>query len=73
MAKTKSLRYIVTGPDLDADNPPSYADPGPSLSRALTAASEAKRDVTYYARDAITDATIGYAERDGKKVTCVRL
>lgn len=62
MAKLKSLRYIVTGPGLDANNPPSYADPGPALSRSLTAAERSQVEGTWYATDAITDQNIGYSE-----------
>lgn len=70
MARSKSERYIVTGPGLDAE--PSYADPGPALSRSLTAALASKVDATYYVRDAITDDVLGHSERDGKIVTCTR-
>lgn len=70
MARPKFERYIVTGPGLDPE--PSYADPGPALSRALTAALASEVDVTYYARDSINDETVGYAERDGKLVSCHR-
>lgn len=67
MPREKSLRYIVTGPGLDPE--PSYADPGPALSRSLTAALDFARtakgaEVTFYARDSITSNVIGYSETD---------
>ena len=63
-------RYVVTGPDIIKGEEPSYADPGPALSRTLTAASKATIDGTWYARDAITDKTYGYTVRedDGKNI-----
>lgn len=61
MARSKEERYIVTGPGI-SDPAPSYADPGPALSRALTAACRSEVEGTWYARDAITDTVIGYAE-----------
>lgn len=69
--KDKYLRYIVTGPGIEDE--PSYADPGPALSRALTAACRRDApDGTWYARDSVTDEVIGYAEKDEKIVRCVR-
>jgi hypothetical protein len=70
MAKQKLERFIVTGPGLDPE--PSYADPGPALSRALTAALAATDDLTFYARDSVSGEVIGFAERSEKSVTCVR-
>lgn len=60
--------FTVTGPGLDDVR---YVDPGPALSRALTAAVATPLDVTFYVRDAL-DNVVGYAERDGKQVFCVR-
>lgn len=67
MSRTPRSGYTVTGPGLDKN----YPDPGPALSRALTAASATEADATYYVR-AIDGTPIGYAERDGKTVQCVR-
>ena len=68
--KSTDLRYIVTGPGLDPS--PSYADPGPALSRSLTAALATEADSTFYVRDAITDEVLGYSERHEKLVFCHR-
>lgn len=57
----KSLRYIVTGPGLVTE--PSYADPGPALSRSLTAAERSEAEGTWYVRDAITKEIVAHSER----------
>ena len=63
--KAKSLRYIVTGPGIQGGEEPSYADPGPAVSRTLTAAARkgTAEGATYYARDSITHEIIGHSER----------
>lgn len=62
MARSTLNRYVVTGPGVDPE--PSYTDAGPALSRSLTFASaSALPDGTWYVRDAVTDAIIGYSER----------
>lgn len=69
MARTRPLRYIVTGPGID--DPPSYAEPGPALSRTVTRAAKAslaKQEATYYARDSITGDIIGHSESDSNGV-----
>lgn len=56
---------MVTGPGIADGEEPSYADPGPAISRSLTAASKAAPHVdegTWYVRDAVTDEVIGYSE-----------
>jgi hypothetical protein len=70
MARRNSLRYIVTGPDIVEGEEPSYADPGPTLSRTITAASKASIDGTWYARDAVTNDVHGYTVREdeGKSI-----
>lgn len=75
MRPTKSLRYIVTGPGIDSA--PSYADPGPALSRAVTAACATAHvskgvEATFYARDSITGDVVGYAETDKSGHVAVR-
>ena len=71
MAKQKNLRYVVTGPGLDPE--PSYADEGPAHSRALTAAArKTAPDGTWYVRDAVSGAVLGYSERDDKRIITVR-
>jgi hypothetical protein len=57
----KSLRYIVTGPGIE--EPPSYAEQGPALSRAITAALK-RKDATFYVRDSVLDTILGRAESD---------
>lgn len=65
MSRAKGLRYIVTGPPWFKGEP-SYDDPGPAISRTITAASNVPKGIaaTFYARDAITDNIIGYSECD---------
>ena len=66
MSRQKRLRYIATGPGLDLE--PSYAEDGPAMSRALTAALASEEDGTWYWRDAIGDHILGHVERSGKNV-----
>lgn len=71
--RTKSLRYVVTGPGIAEE--PSYAEPGPALSRALTGAAKAARlkvEATFYARDSITGKIIGHSESDALGVVTTR-
>lgn len=56
----KLQRYVVTGPGLD--EPPSYADPGPALSRSVTAAERSEVEGTWYVRDSIGDKVLAYSE-----------
>lgn len=49
----------------------AYEDLGPALSRSITEASKAKREITVYVRNAAGDV-VGYSENDGKRVTTVR-
>lgn len=75
MGKRKpSLRYVVTGPGIEDGQEPSYADVGPALSRAVTAAAKAPKDevATWYVRDSITGNILGYAERQEAVVIVVR-
>lgn len=72
---SKPQRFTVTGPGLDPE--PSYADPGPALSRALTAACSVAHGskgtlATFYARDSITGDVVGYAETDENGHVAVR-
>lgn len=71
----KSLRYTVTGPGLDPE--PSYADVGPAMSRALTAAAKVAHnskgvEATFYVRDSITGNTLGYSEADADGIVTTR-
>ena len=67
MTTSRREPFTVTGPGLEK----SYPEAGPALSRALTAASAAATDGTWYVRNAAGDVA-GYAERDGAAVRCVR-
>ena len=67
MKRAASHRYVVTGPGLDPE--PSYADVGPAISRALTAACKVATvskgvEVTFYVRDSISGDLLGYSETD---------
>lgn len=55
----------MTGPGFVEGDEPSYTDPGPAMSRALTAALKAAPSVdegTWYWRDAIGDKILGHVE-----------
>jgi hypothetical protein len=51
--------YTVSGPGVDV----KYADAGPALSRAVTAASRADAPCSYYVRDRL-GAAVGRTDRD---------
>lgn len=58
-------RFIVTGPGFVEGDEPSYSDPGPAMSRALTAALKASPDVTegsWYWRDVVGDKILGHCD-----------
>ena len=63
-------RYIVVGPGIIDGEEPSYADPGPAMSRTLTCAQKSDVDGTWYARDAVTDENYAYTvrEQEGKSI-----
>jgi hypothetical protein len=67
MAKRTSA-FTVTASDVEV----GYDDLGPALSRSITEASKAKREITVYVRDAAGDV-VGYSESDERRnVTTVR-
>lgn len=49
----------------------AYEDIGPALSRSITEACKANREITIYVRDPQGDV-VGYSENDGKTVITVR-
>ena len=60
--------FTVTSADVEAH----YDDLGPALSRSITEAAKAKREITVYVRDAAGDV-VGYSESDEHgNVTTVR-
>ena len=58
--KNRKHTYSVTGPDIDRNG---YETGGIALSAAITFASRASGEATYYARNADGDV-FGHAERD---------